>query len=283
VPSFRLARHPAALILAFASAIVCGERAQAQGKLDAQYIVTLAGVQVGKGRWVIDISDDKFTASASGATAGLLRVFASGDGNSNSQGTMVAGTPVSSGFYASITANKAKEDFRITMERGEVKSFIVDPLPPPSPERVPLADVHRRGVNDPMTASLIRVPGSGKLMAPEACPHQISVFDGRYRYDLQLAFKRIDQISADKGYSGPSVVCAVYFVPIAGHVPDRPAIKYVTSLRDMEIWLAPVAGTRVVVPFRVAIPTPLGLGIMQATEFVTAAYPPRATATAKSQ
>jgi hypothetical protein len=73
----------------------------------------------------------------------------------------------------------------------------------------------------------------------------------------------------------------VNFVPVAGHIPDKPAIKYIMKQRDMEIWLAPIAGTRVVVPFRVSIPTPFGVGIMQATEFVSVAHPRATAATAK--
>ena len=41
----------------------------AQGRLDAHYEATLAGIPVGKGAWTIDISDDAFTASASGGTS----------------------------------------------------------------------------------------------------------------------------------------------------------------------------------------------------------------------
>ena len=41
----------------------------------------------------------------------------------------------------------------------------------------------------------------------------------------------------------------------------------------MEAWLAPVAGTRVLVPFRVSIPTPIGVGVMQATQFVSLPQP----------
>ena len=63
---------------------------RAQGRLDARYEVTLAGVPIGKGAWVIDIGDDQFTAAASGATAGLMRVFASGQGSSASRGAVVA-------------------------------------------------------------------------------------------------------------------------------------------------------------------------------------------------
>ena len=74
------------------------------------------------------------------------------------------------------------------------------------------------------------------------------------------------------------MVCALYFVPIAGYVPERAAIKYLVAQRDMEVWLAPIAGTRVLVPFRVAIPTPLGLGVLEATQFVTMAQPAHAAA-----
>ena len=44
--------------------------AQAQGRLDARYVVTLAGLPIGKGAWVIDIAEDQFTAAASGSTSG---------------------------------------------------------------------------------------------------------------------------------------------------------------------------------------------------------------------
>jgi hypothetical protein len=48
----------------------------------------------------------------------------------------------------------------------------------------------------------------------------------------------------------------------------------------MELWLAPIAGTRVVVPYRLTIPTPLGIGKLEATQFITTAMPPRAAAKA---
>jgi hypothetical protein len=111
------------------------------------------------------------------------------------------------------------------------------------------------------------------MFGPEACPRSVSVFDGRLRYDLHLVYKRTDRVKADKGYEGQAVVCAVYFSPIAGYLPSRAAIKYLAEQRGMEAWLVPVAGTRVMVPFRLAIPTPIGLGVMQATQFVTAAQP----------
>ncbi len=253
----------------------------AQGKLDARYSVTLGGLPVGRGAWVIDITDDHFSASASGATAGLMRVFASGQGQSAARGTVSGGQLVPSTYASSIVTDQKVDEVRMIISSGTVKEFVADPPTVPSPDRVPVTDAHRRGVSDPMTASLMRVPGSGDTFVPQACPRKLAVFDGRMRYDLQLAFKRLDQVKSEKGYQGRVVVCAVYFAPIAGHIPDRAAIKYLAELRDIELWLAPIAGTRVMVPYRVSVPTPIGVGVMQATQFVSVPQPGRATAKAQ--
>src|SRR5271169_3686075 len=58
----------------------------AQGKLDARYTASLAGLPIGRGAWVIDVGDDQYTAAASGMTAGILSVFASGKGSGASRG-----------------------------------------------------------------------------------------------------------------------------------------------------------------------------------------------------
>ncbi|TDN20569.1 hypothetical protein CEE78_11865, partial [Lactobacillus crispatus] len=41
--------------------------------------------------------------------------------------------------------------------------------------------------------------------------------------------------------------------------------------RDMEVWLAPIAGTRVMAPLKVTVPTPIGLAALEATQFVSTA------------
>ena len=157
---------------------------------------------------------------------------------------------------------------------------MVEPPIDSDPERVPITDEHRKGILDPMTASLLRSPGTGNPLSQEACNNRmVSVFDGRMRYDLQLVFKRMEHVKADKGYDGPVLVCAVYFTPIAGFIPSRAAIRYVSKLRDIEVWLAPIAGTRVLVPFRVQGPTPIGRVVMEATEFVSSPIATRASAT----
>ena len=250
-----------------------------QGKLDARYTVALSGLPIGRGSWVVDIGDDHFSTAASGATAGIMRVFASGQGQSTARGTVSAGNLIPSSYASNIYTDKKYDEVRLVISAGTVKEFSAEPPNTPNVARVPLTEAHRRGVSDPMTAALVRVPGSGDPVAPQACQRTLSIFDGRMRYDLQLAFKRIETVSSQEaGYQGAVVVCSVHFTPIAGHVPDRYALRYLAEMRDMEMALAPIAGTRIVAPFRISIPTPLGIGVMHATQFVSSPQPGKASA-----
>jgi hypothetical protein len=259
--------------------LLAAPSAFAQGKLDARYEATLAGIPVGKGAWTIDIADDAFSAAASGGTSGLLKAFAGGSGTGAAQGRVVNGALVSSNYSATTTTSKKSEAIRIVLSNGNVKEYAIEPEPPVDPDRLPVTDAHRRGVYDPMTGSMLRVPGSGDPLSPEACRTGAAIFDGRMRYDLKLDFKRMETVRAEKGYHGPVVVCAVYFSPVAGYIPDRPVIKYLAAQRNIEIAFAPIAGTRILVPFRMVIPTPLGTAMLEATQFITQASPPRVAKT----
>ena len=243
--------------------------ARAQARLDARYTASLAGLPIGKGAYVIDIASDRYTAAASGKTTGLLRVFASGHGTSASRGHVVGGLPVATSYAASITSKKNINEVRMTLANGDVRQFEASPPLSHDPKRVPLTDAHRHNIIDPMTASLLGVPGHGSTVKPEACKRSLAVFDGRLRFNLALSYKRMEQVKADKGYAGPVVVCGVSFSPVAGHIRNRAAFKYLAHLHTIEVWFAPITGTRVLVPFRIAVPTPLGLGVVQATQFVS--------------
>jgi hypothetical protein len=257
--------------------------AAAQGRLEAEYTASLSGIPVGRGNWVIEISEDQFTATASGGTIGILRFFSSGHGTAASQGTVSAGQPVPTTYASTMTNDRRVDDVHMVFAGGNVKDFTVEPPVGPHPDRIPVSDADRHSVVDPLSATLDLVSGNGDPMSPQACGRKASVFDGRMRFDLRSEFKRIEVVKAEKGYQGPVVVCAIYFVPISGYIPDRYAIKYLAALRDAEVWLAPISGTRVLVPYRFSLPTPVGTGVLQATQFVTVAKPPRAAANLKPQ
>jgi hypothetical protein len=269
----------AGLVVAGLLLLAVPQGALAQGRVEAQYEATLAGIPVGKGGWTIDIGDDQYSASAFGGTSGLLKAFSGGSGTGAAQGRVVNGALVATNYQASTTTSKKTEAIHITLSNGTVKEFGIDPQPPVDPDRIPVTDAHKKGVFDPMTASLLRVPGTADPLGPESCHTGAAVFDGRMRYDLKLDYKRMDMVKADKGYRGPALVCAVYFTPVAGYIPDRPVIKYLAAQRNIEITFVPIAGTRILVPFRMVVPTPLGTAMLEATQFMTLATPPHAAKT----
>jgi Protein of unknown function (DUF3108) len=273
-----LRRGVVALACGLAAASVMPHPAGAQAKLEARYVVSLAGLPIGRGSWVIDINNDEYTAVANGKTTGILSVISNGEGTTAARGHVVHGNLVPSSYVSTITTDKTSEEMRLTLANGSVKEAVIEPTPPFHPDRIPVTDAHRRNVTDPMSGALARVAGTGDVLSPEACNRKVSLFDGRLRYDLKLAYKRMDTVKADKGYEGPAAVCAIYFVPVAGYIPGRKAIKYLVAQRDMEVWLVPIAGTRFVVPYRLAIPTPLGQGVLEATQFVATLQPTRASA-----
>lgn len=267
-----------ALLGGAAVAVLGISDACAQAKLEARYTVTLAGIPLAKGAWVIDIADDHYSMAGSGGTTGLVKAVTGGEGSVAAQGGIRSRALNPQSYAVTVTTGKRTEQLQIALAGGNVKDVSINPVPPPpSPGHVPVTDAHRRGVIDPLSAAIVQVAGNGDVMTPDACNRRVAVFDGRMRYELEFAYKRTDQVQAEQGYRGPVLVCSVQFSPVAGHNPDRAAIKYLIRQREMEVSLAPVSGTRMLVPFRFSMPTPLGQGVMQATQFVSVPQPSKAS------
>jgi uncharacterized protein DUF3108 len=261
--------------------------ASAQTKFEARYTAALAGIPLGTGTWVIDFTADQYTAIATGRTTGLIKLISDGSGSSGAKGMIQGASVLSTAYVSNTVTDKRADEVRLVLQGGVVKEAIAVPPLDPTPDRVPVTDAHRKGVVDPMSAMLMPVAGKGETLTPDACKRRLAIFDGRQRADIELVYKRMDQVHADKGYAGPVVVCTALYRPIAGHRPERAAIKYLMAQRDMEIWLAPVGTTRVLVPFRFSVPTPFGLGTLQASYFVANEMPAQAMrptpTTAKTQ
>ena len=113
-----------------------------------------------------------FSAAASGGTSGLLNTFSGGSGTGASQGRVVGGALVATNYSASTTTAKKSEAIRMVLTSGTIKEFAIDPEPPVDPDRLPVTDAHRRGVYDPMTGSMLRVPGTGRSADAGGLPGQ---------------------------------------------------------------------------------------------------------------
>jgi hypothetical protein len=247
--------------------------ARAQGKFQAQYVVSLAGVTIGTGSWMAEVGEDTYTTEANGRVAGILRVFGDAKGSAAARGIIKDGRLMPTSYAGHLISEEGDEGVRMSLNVGVVTELTAEPPSPPDPDSVPVTDADRRGVIDPISAGLIPVIGTGDVISAAACERTLPVFDGRQRFDIALAFKRMDKVSPEKGYRGPAVVCTVRYEPRAGYRPNRVAVKFLIATHDVEMWLVPIPGTRLLVPARISIPTLAGTAVVAAGEMLTDAAP----------
>ena len=270
--NLRKARRVAGLTAALAF-LTAAPVAHAQGTLAARYTISVAGMTIGKAEWNVDVGTDAFTASGNGRASGMLRVLVSGEGSAAASGSVTDARIVPTSFTFDTTRDNEKAQFRMVLDNGTVKELVAG-APAPGNDRIAITDEHRRGVIDPISAMLMPVSGDGEMLTAAACERTLPIFDGQRRFDVKLAFKRMDQVKAGKGYQGPALVCSASFVAIAGHRASSSLVKYLTKAPGVEIWLAPLAGTRLLAPFRWVSASLVGNLMIDAASFETAPRPP---------
>ena len=258
-------------------------RCIAQGKLDARYTASLAGMPIGRGAWVIDIGDDQYTAAASGMTTGLLSVFASGQGSGAARGHVRA-----TAIWCRTPTPRASPPTRSRGDAGRCsaaapsRSAAIDAADRRSiPTRMPVTEAHRRGVTDPMSGALDagrRQRRSARRRRPAGAPSRCST--AACASICKLSFKRMDSregrqgLSRGRRWSARSSSCrspAMCRTARRSNIWSRSATWRCGSRRS--------PGTRIVVPFRFSVPTPFGLGVLEATQFIAT---PHARLTANS-
>ena len=267
IAPFRLAAWPATLALIVATL----GAARADSRLAAHYGVSVAGLAVGKADLDVVIGSTEYTSAANGRASGLLRALIAGEGTLSTRGAVTEGRLLPASFSARTAGDDETSSVSMTIENGDAKDVTAETSAPDA-ERVALTADHRKGIVDPLSALLIPVGGSGEVVAAEACQRTLPIFDGRRRFDLALSFRRLERVKAAKGYAGPVVVCAVKFKAIAGHRVGSALVKYLDG-REIELTLAPIAGTRLLAPFRLLIANMLGDIVVEAISFETSTTP----------
>ena len=261
-----IARAAAKLLTALICVWLAASPAHAQGKLKAHYTIAMTGVTVGEITWLVDVGDTLYSTSASGKASGVLSVLVNGEGAVAAQGSLAPGRLSPSSYTSTITDDDGAIKLQMSFADGAATETIA-PQPPVYADRLPVTDADRRGIADPLSAVLIPTKLGGGTMAASDCNRTLKIFDGRRRYNLVLSFGRMDKVAVERGYSGPILVCGVVLQPIAGYRADSMIVKYVAGRRDMELWFAPIAGTSIIAPLRVLMPTLIGTLKIQADQF----------------
>ena len=250
----------------FHTVSVSGIPAHAQGRLEAQYGITMAGVPIGNIVWQVEIGNNFYTTSANGKASPVLSVLISGEGSVTTSGKIENGQMAPTYFLSSIFDEDGKTEIQVIFAADISKELVIQE-PPKKHDLKPLNDVDRRGVTDPLSAMLISANARDSVMASANCNRILPIFDGRHRYNLVLTYKRMDNVKNEHGYSGPVLVCGAILQPIGGYRADSVIVKYLAGKSDIEFWFAPIMGTSVMAPIRMIVPTLIGTMKIQAVQF----------------
>ncbi len=232
----------------------------------ATYSVSLLGLPIGTAGAVGEFSRTAYRIDANAKLSGLATLVANSKGAASATGAIVAGRIMPATYAVTAVNPTLTRTMRMSLAGSAVTGVDISPPFEDKPDRVPLRDQDKRGVIDPVGAFVLSVPGSGPLVGPAACNRTIPVFDGYTRFDVRLSYVGQRRVAAT-GYNGPVAVCAVRYVPIAGHRPDRPGTKFMAENKNIELWLAPVEPARLLLPYRISVRTMIGTTVIEASEF----------------
>jgi hypothetical protein len=242
--------------------------AYAQGRLEAEYRITMTRVTIGQITWHADIGNNSYSTSANGKASGVLSVLISGQGSVVTTGRIVNWHLAPTTFTSNIIDEDGKTELQILFSDGVAKESIIQE-PPKKPELVVVNEADRRDVTDPLSAMLITSDARGGVPESADCNRALPIFDGQRRYNLVMTYRRVEEIKIERGYSGPALVCNAVLLPIGGYRIDSKVVKYIANRRDIELWFAPIIGTSIMAPVQVSVPTLIGTLRIQAEQFVT--------------
>lgn len=257
-------RGLAALVALFLVAPHLGADAAHADGLKAAYAITLAGLSVGDASLTVTSTPTAYRAGLAMRLSGLAGMLTGARGAAMSTGALAGIRPVPLSYAITTSNGKASRTVRMALQKGSVATVEVRPPLDPADDRVPVTPANKLNVMDPISALVMPAPRADRPLDPAGCDRKLAVFDGVARFDIGLSYARTANISVP-GYAGPAITCAARYTPIAGHRTSLKSTSYMADNRDMEVTLAPLGGSTVLVPVKIAVRTLFGMLEIDAT------------------
>lgn len=229
---------------------------------ETKFSVRFGGLEVGRAKFKIEFDEKSYKLDGSGKTTGIVEWLAPSTGKVASAGDVIENQLKPKLHKASVKENKKKEetvvlafaddkvsDIQFNTNKKRKKRI--------APKYIPVEAEHMAAVMDPASALIVPLSGADARDGNKVCNQRFPVFDGETRYDISLRFKGTKPIKT-KGYEGHAYVCQMRYVPIAGHKKGHKPVKEMAENKQMEIWLAPMAGVSVFTPIQILIGTKYG-------------------------
>jgi hypothetical protein len=234
--------------------------------LEIDYRISLLDLTVGSASLSGDLGGGQYRINLNAKGTGLIGWLAGASGEGWSMGSANGARVVPSSHGLSFRNSKGEFNLRMTLAGGSIGKIMIDPPLIPRDDRVPVQDAHMRNVIDPVGALVFLQSTKNATLDTNGCNRTLPIFDGVGRFDIILTYKSTKQVKMP-GYQGPVLVCAARYKPISGHRTNRPVIAFMEDNRDIEAWMAPVPGTRALIPLRIFVKTMVGPLEIEATRF----------------
>ena len=249
-------------------------------RFEATYSIIIRGITLGHAKAETRFVGDGYAAAVKGAISGLLRLFTDLTADLAGSGRIDGDRTLPNSYDFATTQGKSSMHVTIAMTDGKVTDVNAAPPAKPVPDRVPVTANDTSEVVDPLSAFLVAVGPLEKVDGETVCNRTVKVFDGWQRFDLRLSYKETRRIKGrGQGYAGDVYRCQARYVPISGHRENTKSVKQMVDNQRLEVWLAPIAGTQMLAPYKILIgDTNLGDLIVVATRFVVEKTENRASA-----
>ena len=252
-----------------AALVLSGGAPLRAANVEVHYAITLAGLSIGKAQLGAVMEGTGYTLNVSSSLTGIVGAVSKGRGAATARGNLGNSSVLSNGFSLSATNGKDTRTIQIAAASGAVRNVTIEPPfvdKGDGGDRIPLRETHKIGVLDPVSALIMPSRGADPLDKAN-CERRIPIFDGSHRFDVILTYAGTRNVRAERGYTGPVLVCSARYVPVAGHRPERRVTKFMAENRNMDAWFAPVNGGKMLIPYRISVKTMIGTTVIEAEAF----------------
>lgn len=248
------------------------------GEITAKYRISFVGIDLARANLAAKFQHGLYTVRVGYKTTGVVKLFAAASGDVLASGSLDAGKPSPNSFTQTAKENSKDSKVNLVISDGTITSAEATPPLSADPNRVPVDDAAKKNIIDPLSALLMpiaRPKDRGQDPLAASCDRTVPIFDGWSRFDIRLSLKEVKAV--DKaGFKGQAVICAVRWVPVAGHIPDRKGTKFMADNKNIDVMLAPAGQSGFLVPLHIGVQTMRGHIDIDAMELSAKTTPPPA-------
>lgn len=221
-------------------------------RIEAQYSIALGAFNLGHFNFEQRRRGQRYALKSVVELSALLGAF-EWRGITETSGVLAAGSARPERYAFDYRSKGRGGMVRMAFEKGDVVELSALPSSPAGGAMVPLKEHHTRNVLDPLSAILTLSQPTNN----QPCNRTLPIFDGKQRFNLTFKMRGTEALAGARHGQARGIVCQIKYKPIGGYVANSDTRKYAAE-NNIEIAFRPIQGGRVMVPYRLTLPTVIG-------------------------